>query len=310
MTNDKTISENEKPVTVPFEEDEKPVYKHVGANGEHDDELLYLDLGAFEGPIHLLLDLARDQKVDLAQISILTLVDQYISYIENAKNLRIVIAADYLVMASWLAFLKSKLLLPQDEDEEDEPSGEALAEALTFQLKRLESMRTAAEALFARPRKNYDFWERGAPEGLIIDRQSVYDMDLYELLTAYGDMNRRKDFSSYKPEAYRLLSLDDALERLERMMGKFKSKVWTRLKDLLPDDLLPNQPLYTKSAVASTFVATLELAKRGLLSLRQDKAFDDIYLKKSEPHEGGRDENETHDDDVMQDEVDEVKNND
>lgn len=263
-----------------FEEDNYPRPPHASAE---DSDVLYLDLGAFEGPIDLLLTLSQEQKVDLAQISILTLVDQYIEFIEKMKKLQIVVAADYLVMAAWLAYLKSRLLLPKDETD-DEPSGEAMADALTFQLKRLEAIRKTSEKLFGLPRKGMDFYARGNPEGLIIDRKSVFKTELYDLLSAYGDMARRKEFSSYNPEAYRLVSIDEALERLEQMLGKMATKVWAKLMDLLPD---PDRKdaLYYRSNIASTFIASLEVAKRGRIALRQDSAFGDIYLKVKEEEE-------------------------
>lgn len=262
-----------------FEEDNYP----RSQNDENDGDILYLDLGAFEGPIDLLLSLSQEQKVDLSKISILTLVDQYIAYIEKMKTLQIVVAADYLVMAAWLAYLKSRLLLPKEETD-DEPSGESLADALTFQLKRLEAVRKTAEKLFGLPRKNIHFYERGNPEGLIIDRKSVFKTELYDLLTAYGDMSRRKEFSSYNPEAYRLVSIDEALERLEQMLGKMATKVWAKLMDLLPDHDRKDA-LYFRSNIASTFVASLEIAKRGRIALRQEQAFGDIYLQVKEEEE-------------------------
>lgn len=273
-----------------FEEDVRPVY--IASDTDQDGEHLYLKLESYEGPLDLLLDLARDQKVDLAHISILTLVDQYIGFIESAKELEIVIAADYLVMASWLAYLKSKLLLPQDEDDEVEPSGQAMADALTFQLKRLVSMRERGADIIALPKKNINFWPRGNPEGIIVARNSVFNVELIDILKAYGDMNRKKQFSSYKPEAYRLVALDEALDRMAQMLGRIKKVAWKRLQDFLPKGLKQEtfetekgKSLYTKSAIASTFVACLELAKRGDVTLRQDSAFSDIYLKRKQGDE-------------------------
>ncbi len=273
-----------------FEEDVRPIY--IASDVDQDGDLLYLKLESYEGPLDLLLDLARDQKVDLAHISILTLVDQYIGFIDGAKELEIVIAADYLVMASWLAYLKSKLLLPKDDDDEIEPSGQAMADALTFQLKRLVSMRERGADIIALPKKNISFWPRGNPEGIIVARNSVFNVELIDILKAYGDMNRKKKFSSYKPEAYRLVALDEALDRMAQMLGRIKKITWQRLQNFLPKglnqetfDTEKGKDLYTKSAIASTFVACLELAKRGDVTLRQDSAFSDIYLKKKQGDE-------------------------
>lgn len=273
MTQDNTHDHHD----VVFEEDPDPRLR----KNEEEEGALYLNLEGFEGPIDLLLSLAQDQKLDLTQISILKLVDQYVAYIEEAKRLELVVAADYLVMAAWLTFLKSKLLLPQEE-EEGEPSGADLADALTFQLKRLESMRACAEKLFELPRKNVDFYGRGNPEGLLISRRSVFETELYPLLSAYGDIHRRKEFSSYAPEAYRLISTEEILERFETMLGKISRKTWVKLLDLLPLEDDVRDSLYNRSHLASTFIASLEIAKRGEIALRQDKAFDDIYLQRKE----------------------------
>ncbi|MBK67471.1 MAG: segregation/condensation protein A [Rickettsiales bacterium] len=275
--------------TTDFEEDAVPPYKNGtdGSDIEMQKFVLNLKLENYEGPLDLLLELARDQKVDLLQISIVPLVDQYIQFIEEAKSLEIVVAAEYLVMAAWLTYLKSKLLLPQDDEEGEEPTGQMLAEALTYQLKRLEAMRTAAEEIFKRPMLKQDFWPRGNPEGLAITTISRYDMTLLDLMQAYGDIDRRKNYSSYKPEAYKLLSLDEALERLEQMIGKIVKKEWMTLKSFMfgNEEVSKEErknKLFIRSHLASTLVASLEMAKRGDIDLRQDKAFEDIYLKKKE----------------------------
>lgn len=238
------------------------------------DEILRLDIDGFDGPIDLLLNLAQTQKVDLREISILQLVDQYISYIESMKNLKIVIAADYLVMASWLAFLKSKLLLPQQENEE-EPSGAAMAEALTFQLRRLKAMQELADKLWARPKLGVGIFARGNPEGLQMRFKSNFDISLVELLKAYGDIDQQKQAANYRIEEFQLMTVEQALERFQTMLGKIKS--WTVLSHFYTEAGI--SPLYNRSVVASVFSASLELAKDGRVELRQDKPFGDIYLK-------------------------------
>ncbi len=270
--------------TIPFEEDVSPVYR--GDENPREDRLV-VSLDGYEGPLDLLLDLAREQKVDLLHISILKLVEQYIVFIEEAKKIEIVVAADYLLMASWLTFLKSKILLPQDEENEDELSGQMLVDALTYQLKRLESIRKAGESLLELPRLGVDFFSTGQPEGLVMSRQTIYDVSLLDVMQAYGDIHRRKNFSSYKPEAYRLLSLDEALERLEQMLGRIDRGLWLNLFSLMPceDDDVDNR-LYQKSRIASTFIAGLEMGKRGDVLLKQDKPFDNIFIQRC-VEEGG-----------------------
>ena len=238
---------------------------------------LVLDLEGFEGPIDLLLTLSRQQKVDLTRISILTLAEQYLSFIAAAKKLRLEIAADYLVMAAWLAYLKSRLLLPETEDEE-EGSGPELVEALTFQLRRLDSMRGAGEKLLVRPRLGRDVFARGAPEGMEVIRTSVYEVSLYDLLKSYGDSRRRASASQLTIEASQLYSLGDAIERIRRIIGNFGD--WTTLSAFLPDKLADG--VVKRSAVASTFAASLEMVKEGRANIRQSSAFGPIFIKGKE----------------------------
>ena len=235
---------------------------------------LVLDLDGFEGPIDLLLTLARDQKVDLARISILQLADQYLAFIAEQRRLQLEIAADYLVMAAWLAYLKSRLLLP-DPPEDDAPSAIELAEALAHRLRLLEAMQRAGTSLMSRPLLGRDVFTRGAPEGLAVVDQPVFELSLYELLKAYGDNHRRQhgQVLTILPSAYR--SLADAMEHLRRFVGHVPD--WRELMAFLPDDLRSG-PL-SKSALAATFAATLELAKAGELELRQDRAFGPLYLR-------------------------------
>ena len=243
---------------------------------------LVLDLDGFEGPIDLLLTLARQQKVDLAKMSILKLAEQYLGFITAAKQLRLEVAADYLVMAAWLAYLKSRLLLPATEEDE-EASGPELAEALTFQLRRLDSMREAGEKLLVLPRLGRDVFRRGAPEGMEVVRTAVYEVSLYDLLKAYGDNRRRATGSHLTIEASQLYSLGDAIKRLRGVMGEVGD--WTSLSAFLPEDL--RDGLFMRSAVASTFAASLEMVKEGRANMRQSSAFGPIFIKGKEAAANG-----------------------
>ena len=241
------------------------------------DTGLVLDLDGFEGPIDVLLTLARDQKVDLTKIKIVPLVDQYLAFISQARKLKLEIAADYLVMAAWLAYLKSRLLLP--EPPEDEPSGEEMAANLAWQLQRLEAMQAAGVTLFARPRLGWDVFRRGMPEVIAADKKPRYEATLYDLLKAYADQKRRVDsvqMLRIAPTA--LYSVEDALERLEARLGKMPD--WEVLVSFLPEDL--RDPVVVRSATAATFAASLELAKQGRLMLRQLETFGPIYLKSAQ----------------------------
>jgi len=235
---------------------------------------LVVDLEGYEGPIDVLLNLAREQKVDLTKISILRLADQYLAFITAARHLQLEIAADYLVMAAWLAYLKSRLLLPEPPAP-DEPSGEELAAALTHQLQRLQAMQEAGVRLMARPQLGRDVFPRGAPEGLPQVLIPVYDLTLYELLKAYGDGRQRRERAVLHIAAPELYSMDDALQRLQRLLGRMPE--WRMLMSFLPPAL--SGSLVWRSAVASTFAASLELAREGKLHLRQDSPFGPIYIR-------------------------------
>jgi segregation and condensation protein A len=235
---------------------------------------LVVDLEGYEGPIDMLLTLAREQKVDLTRISILALADQYLAYIAAARRLRLEIAADYLVMAAWLAYLKSRLLLPEPAPA-DEPSGADLAAALTHQLQRLEAMQQAGARLMARPLLGRDVFARGAPEGLPRVLKPIYDTTLYDLLRAYGEQRQRKEQSVLHIEAPEVYSMDDALQRLSRILGRVPD--WRSLMSFLPPGLRGG--LIERSAVASTFAASLELVRAGKIQLRQDGAFGPIYIR-------------------------------
>ena len=236
---------------------------------------LVLDLEGYEGPIDLLLALAREQKVDLAKLSILALADQYLAFIAAQRRLRLEIAADYLVMAAWLAYLKSRLLLPEPPAEEDGPSGAELAAAFRHRLQLLAAMQRAGGALMARPQLGRELFLHGAPEGLPTINRPIYELDLYELLTAYAEGHRRRHSQvlTIAPPAFH--SLEDALHRLAQLIGHIPE--WRELIGFLPADL--RDGVFRRSALASTFAASLELARAGRIELRQDRAFGPIYLR-------------------------------
>jgi len=237
---------------------------------------LVLELDGYEGPIDLLLALAREQKVDLGKISILALADQYLDFIARQRRLRLEIAADYLVMAAWLAYLKSRLLLPQPP-QDDEPRGAELAAVLEQRLRLLEAMQTAGSRLMARPRLGHDVFARGMPEELAVIAVPVYELGLYELLKAYGESRRRavEAVLTIEPSAFH--SVDEAVERLSQFLGHVPD--WRELTNFLPEEL--RGELFLRSALAATFAATLELARRGRIELRQDRTFGPIYLRSS-----------------------------
>jgi len=234
---------------------------------------LVLDLDGYEGPIDLLLSLAREQKVDLGRISILALADQYLAFIARQRSLRLEIAADYLVMAAWLAYLKSRLLLPQPPDN-DEPNAAELAAALEQRLRLLEAMQTAGIRLMARPRLGHDVFLRGAPEGLAVVTVPVWELGLYELLRAYGENSRRSaPVLTIEPSAFQ--SMDEALQRLAHFLGRVPD--WRELTHFLPQEV--RGEMFRRSTLAATFAATLELVRAGRIELRQDRAFGPIYLR-------------------------------
>ncbi len=249
--------------------------------GAHEADALLLNIDGYEGPIDVLLELARNQKVDLTKISILQLARQYLQFVERAKQMRLDLAAEYLVMAAWLAYLKSRLLLPRTDDGTGEPSGEAMAEALQFQLRRLQAMQDAGQALMKLPRLGINIFGRGMPEGLKTNYQATYDVTLYDLLKTYGDITRRKETSTYELPTFNVMSMEEAVDRLTRMLGNLPRSgpfsVWTTLQSFLPENI--QDPLLFRSSLASTFTAGLELAKQGRIELRQDGPFRPIYLR-------------------------------
>jgi segregation and condensation protein A len=234
---------------------------------------LVLQLGSWEGPLDLLLQLARAQKVDLAQISILALVDQYLAFIRDARALSLELAADYLVMAAWLAYLKSALLLPPDPAAE--PDAADMALRLQFQLQRLGAMRDAGQKLLARPQQGWDNFTRAAPEGLRLETIDRFDTSLFDLLGAYGGIKARNTASIHVVRRRPVMALDEAIERLEHLLGA--SIDWTELSRFLPRDLADEG--YARSVLASTFVAALELTRLGKASLSQGAAFAPILLR-------------------------------
>ena len=233
-----------------------------------------VDLRGYEGPLDVLLSLARDQKVDLTKISILELADQYLEFIVEARRMRLELAADYLVMAAWLAYLKSRLLLPEPQPE-GEPSAAEMAAALALRLQRLEAMQKAGQELMARPQLGRDVWGRGAPEGLRVVSRIVWDVSLYDLLKAYGEGRTRGQGQVLEIRAQELYSMEQALERLSSFVGKVPD--WRTLASFLPPGLRGG--LMERSAVAATFAASLELVRSGRLQLRQDVAFGPIWVR-------------------------------
>ncbi len=245
-----------------------------------DDGSLVVNLGAYDGPIDLLLGLARDQKVDLTRISILALAEQYLEFIAAAKRLRLEIAADYLVMAAWLAFLKSKLLLPPAPMEpEPEPTAAQMEAALRYQLQRLQAMQEAGARLMARGVLGRDVFRRGIPEGVPVETTEVWDVKLIDLLKSYAEYRNRSE----KPPILRIMAteldtMEAAIERLSHMLGSMVIPDWTTLQAFLPSGL--RDDTVGRSHVAATLAATLELVRTGRLQIRQDSNFGPIYLRR------------------------------
>ena len=235
------------------------------------DELT-LSLGAWEGPLDLLLNLARTQKVDLAQISILQLVEQYLAYLQDARLLKLEIAADYLVMAAWLAYLKSCLLLPKDPQQD--PSPEELAARLQLRLQRLDAMREAGARLLGQDRIGRDVFLRGAPEGLRLVRKAAWQSTVFDLFSAYGRVRARSAPVMHVVASRAVLTLEEAIERVSALVGA--QIEWTRLESFLP---ATQDPAFRRSALASSFAATLELARKGRLELQQDGSFAPIMIR-------------------------------
>ncbi|XOY55822.1 MAG: segregation and condensation protein A [Rhodobacterales bacterium] len=259
-----------------FEQDTDRISARVAA------EALIVDVGAFEGPLDLLLTLSRTQKVDLRQISILALAQQYLAFVEQAKALRLELAADYLVMAAWLAFLKSRLLLPPDPREAG-PSGEELAAHLAFQLERLAAMREAAAQLMARDQLGRDFFARGITEDVQRVRRISYTATLLDLMQGYARIRTRDDFRPFVLDRAHVMTMEQALDRMRHLIG-FAGD-WTDIVSYLPDGW-DADPQRRRSTTAATFAASLELAKEGRIEIRQSDMFAPIQIRKKDPRHG------------------------
>jgi segregation and condensation protein A len=243
---------------------------------EGDEGTLIVDVGGFEGPLDLLLELARHHKIDLKQISITQLAEQYLSFIEKARRLQLEIAADYLVMAAWLAYLKSRLLIPAPPGEEEQEPAD-LAARLAFRLQRLQAMRTASEALMKRSVLGRDVFARGAPEALVIDTRRAYADNLIDLLKAYADRRKKKMVHQiYVPKRHATWPIKEARIALERLVGAMDN--WGTFDLWLAQYLA--EPGMRRSVTASAFTASLELAREGLLEMRQEGPFRPIYLRR------------------------------
>jgi segregation and condensation protein A len=240
------------------------------------DDQLVVDVEGFEGPLDLLLMLARTQKVDLAKISVLALAQQYLDFIAEARRLRLEIAADYLVMAAWLAFLKSKLLLPAEPSAEGEPTGAELAALLAFRLKRLDAMREVSAQLMTRKRLGRDVFARGLPEPIRIIRNGVYGANVYDLLKAYSQQRQRMAVRSIRMPPRNVWSLMEAREELERLLAMALD--WAPLDQLLTEFLV--DPELRRTALASSFTATLEMTREGALEIRQSKSFAPLLVRR------------------------------
>ena len=241
-------------------------------------EAFVVDVAGFEGPLDLLLALARTQKVDLAKISVLALVEQYLVFIAEAQKIRLELAADYLVMAAWLAFLKSRLILPREETPDDQPSGEELAARLAFRLMRLEAMRNAAAQLMTRKRLDRDVFARGMPEGVKTIRDRQYSAEIFDLLKAYAEQRQHRAAKrTHVVKKRQVWSIKDARLRLEALVGHSTGE-WVQL-DMFLEQYLP-APDLARTAVASSFGATLEMARDGVIELRQEQAFAPIYMRR------------------------------
>ena len=242
-------------------------------------EALVVDVDGFEGPLDLLLALARTQKVDLAKISMLALAQQYLAFVTEAQRLRLELAADYLVMAAWLAYLKSRLLLPRDSEADDEPTGAELVQRLAFRLMRLEAMRSAAAQLMTRRRLGRDVFGRGMPEGVRTIREKQYTAEIYDLLKAYAQQRSSVVKRVHVVKARTVWSIKEARQRLERLVGQSTGD-WVQLDTFL-ERYLPAAAA-GRTVLASSFGATLEMAREGLVEIRQEAPYAPIYMKRKD----------------------------
>jgi segregation and condensation protein A len=249
----------------------------LGPERASDEPALVVDVEGFEGPLDLLLSLARNQKVDLSKISILALADQYLAFIEAARQLRLELAADYLVMAAWLAYLKSRLLLPEAAGP-DGPSAEEMANALAWRLKRLEAFREASQKLMDRPQLQRDVFRRGDPEPITDIKTPEWTATLYDLLSAYAAQRQQSALAHVRFKQRTVWSLQEAREALERLIGQASD--WSRLDQYLVSYLV--EPSMRATVFASSLASTLELVREGLVEVHQQGAFAPIYLRKRE----------------------------
>ena len=259
-------------MTGPMLFDEEGALRDESSSSAGDADVLTIDIDGWEGPLDLLLALARNQKVNLRQLSILALVEQYLVFIDEARALKLELAADYLVMAAWLAYLKSALLLPKDPT--IDPSPEELALRLQLRLERLNTMRDSGARLMARDRVGRDIFLRGNPEGLRVVKARAWACDYFELITAYGQINARSQPALHIVKRRQVMTLEEALERVSAMIGR--AIEWTAIEVFLP---VFADPAMRKSALASSFVAALELAKRGVVDLQQEDMFAPLMLR-------------------------------
>ena len=252
----------------------------AAATAAEDGEALIIDVDGYEGPLHVLLALARTQKVDLLKLSITRLAEQYLAFVHEARRRNFSLAADYLVMASWLAYLKSRLLLPRtDKGKGDELPAEEMAAALAFRLQKLEAMRKAVEAITSRPRLQRDVFTRGDPEATVIIPSDRIDASLYELMAAYVTQRRREEQRHYNPgQRVEAFALEEARDWLREVMPKLAD--WTPLDKVAPTRARGGEGPTQASYVASPLSASLELVKEGAMDVRQTRAFDDLYLRR------------------------------
>ena len=255
-------------------------FEEMEAHAAAPDEALIVTVDGFEGPLDLLLALARTQKIDIAKISVLKLAEQYLEFIERARRFNLELAADYLVMASWLAYLKSRLLLPQPGGQEGEPTADEVAARLRWRLQRLDAIRETAARLKARDRLGREVFARGLPEPVNVVKLRTQTDTLYDLLSAYATQRLKKGTgTNYRPVHIPVLLIEEARERIERMLGRIGN--WNDLSNLLPLDWRNGER--RRSALASTLLACLELTRDGRLEMRQLKPFEEVYVKDRAP---------------------------
>jgi segregation and condensation protein A len=254
----------------------KDLFEEQDSERLEGDLPLIVDVDGFEGPLDLLLELARRQKVDLQKISILALAEQYLAFVEEARKIRLELAADYLVMAAWLAYLKSKLLLPRDTTTDVGPSAEEMAGALAERLRKLEAIRRAAQILMARPQLGQDVFGRGEPEDIVLVKRPIWQAEFHDLLTHYTSLRQKNALSRVTVAKRFVWSLAEARDVLERLIGTMSD--WAPMDSYLIQYAV--EPAMRRSVSASAFASMLELVREGSLEVRQDKAFESLWLRK------------------------------